>query len=194
MQNADQKIIHICGPPGSGKTTLGRRIEKRFGDTIFVKDVDDLRSDFIKTFYGESKWSTIDKDAYQRYIDKFIKKRNKKPIVFVGLTTMPWWHKNHYYDLHATHRFYIDIDDDTILKRKYLRLLQGMLNDKRAIDDLLHQNEQFIKRFTTLIKKDLDSTRCAEQNEEFKKSYLDMGYVVKSQSGIYDEVKRQLRA
>ena len=58
-------IIHISGPSGSGKTTLGNKLKDRFGDKIIVKDIDDLRQEFIKQFYGNKKWTIIDKDAYQ---------------------------------------------------------------------------------------------------------------------------------
>ena len=38
-----------------------------FGNKIVVKDIDDLRIEFIKEYYGNRKWSIIDKDAYQKY-------------------------------------------------------------------------------------------------------------------------------
>ena len=41
-------IIHISGPSGSGKTTLGNKLKKRFGKQIVVKDLDDLRAEFVK--------------------------------------------------------------------------------------------------------------------------------------------------
>ena len=92
-------IIHVSGPSGSGKTTLGNRLEKMFGDRLVVKDIDDLRQEFIKQFYGDKKWTTIDKEGYQKYIDDFVN-RQTKPIIFVGLNNMFWWHKNHYYNMH----------------------------------------------------------------------------------------------
>ena len=35
-----------------------------------IKDIDDLRRDFIKKYYGNKKF---DKVEYQKYIDKFVK-------------------------------------------------------------------------------------------------------------------------
>ena len=44
-------IIHISGPSGAGKTTLGNKLKEKYGNKIIVKDMDDLRQDFIKTRY-----------------------------------------------------------------------------------------------------------------------------------------------
>lgn len=104
-------IIHICGASGSGKTTLGKKLKDKFKNKIVIKDIDDLRVEFIKDFYGNKKWNIIDKDAYQKYIDDYIHKI-KKPLIFVGLNNMPWWHKNHYYNLYADHNFYIELDNE----------------------------------------------------------------------------------
>ena len=99
------KIIHISGPSGAGKTTLGEKLTKRFGKKITVKDIDDLRRDFIRYYYDNKIFQLIDKVGYQKYIDNFIKKHSSKPIVFVGLNNMPWWHANHYYNMHANHNY-----------------------------------------------------------------------------------------
>ena len=45
-------IIHISGASGSGKTTLGNKIKEQFKSKIIVKDLDILRDEFIKEFYG----------------------------------------------------------------------------------------------------------------------------------------------
>lgn len=52
------KIIHISGPIGAGKTTLGEKLTKRFGKKITVKDIDDLLEDFLKYYYG-IEWPPI---------------------------------------------------------------------------------------------------------------------------------------
>lgn len=48
-------VIHISGPSGSGKTTLGNKLIKKYGKRVTVKDIDDLRQEFIKSYYGEKK-------------------------------------------------------------------------------------------------------------------------------------------
>jgi deoxyadenosine/deoxycytidine kinase len=79
--------IHIAGPSGAGKTTIGNKLKDKFKNKIVVKDIDDLRSDFIKEFYGDKKWTIIDKKAYQKYIDDYVGKI-KKPLILVGLNNM----------------------------------------------------------------------------------------------------------
>lgn len=41
-------IIHISGALGSGKTTLGDKLKEQFKSKIVVKDLDNLRDEFIK--------------------------------------------------------------------------------------------------------------------------------------------------
>ena len=82
-------IIHISGATGSGKTTLGNKLKKQFGKKITVKDIDKLRRDFIKEYYGDTKFDIIDKVEYQKYIDNFCKKHSLKPLIFLGLNHMP---------------------------------------------------------------------------------------------------------
>lgn len=48
-------IIHISGPSGSGKTFLGNKLKENFGSKIVVKDLDDLRYEFIINKYGSYK-------------------------------------------------------------------------------------------------------------------------------------------
>ena len=70
-------IIHISGASGSGKTTLGNKLKEQFKSKIIVKDLDILRDEFIKEFYGNKKWTYIDENEYQSYIDSYINKQKK---------------------------------------------------------------------------------------------------------------------
>jgi hypothetical protein len=58
-------IIHISGPQGAGKTTLGNKIKDKYGDHIYLKDLDDLYAEF-------SNQKKI--NDYQLFINNFIKK------------------------------------------------------------------------------------------------------------------------
>jgi len=82
-------IIHISGASGSGKTTLGNKLKEEYGNKIIVKDIDDLRREFIEDYYGNMKFDIIDMSEYQLYIDKFVKNNSLKPLIFVGLNNMP---------------------------------------------------------------------------------------------------------
>ena len=76
-------IIHISGASGSGKTTLGNKIKEQFKSKIIVKDLDILRDEFIKEFYGNKKWTYIDENEYQLYIDSYINKQKNQLFLLV---------------------------------------------------------------------------------------------------------------
>lgn len=156
-------IIHISGASGAGKTTLGNKLKDDFGDQIVVKDLDDLRMEFVNFFYGgyknirkndklekESnfKWNS---EKYQEYIDEFINDQTK-PIVFVGLNHMFWFDKDLYYNLYANYKFYIDIDLDLIFEQACRRFINQYFveyqdylirklikNNKKAIEMTIEQ-------------------------------------------------------
>ena len=131
-------IIHISGASGSGKTTLGNELKNELKNKAIIKDLDDLRDKFIKKFYGNKKWTYINENEYQKYINTFISKQNK-PIIFVGLNDNTIYGKNKklYYDLYSKYNYYIDIDYRVILKQKCLRLLNNIQNDKMALKDVM---------------------------------------------------------
>lgn len=207
-------IIHISGPSGSGKTTLGNKLKNKFGNKIVVKDIDDLRVDFIKKHYGDKKWNVIDKNAYQQYINDYIQKIHKKhnqhnqqnkqnkqkqkikPIVFVGLNNHPWWHKDLYYDMHSNHNFYINLDDETIIKQKCIRFLtiqlKNIVNDDIAMNDLIISNEKFIKLVTNGINSECNASEIIKYNNKWKVDYKSQGYRFMSREKIYNSVEKLL--
>lgn len=184
-------IIHVSGPSGSGKTTLGNKLISRFGNKIVVKDVDGLRNEFIKEFYGEKEWSVIDKDVYQKYISNFVKDTTK-PLIFVGLNTMPWWHKSFYYDMHSNNNFYIKIDDTVVLTQKCTRFFKDIVNDKRAMEDLVRNNEKFIKKVQEAISIHCDLKNIVEENKELEKDYREQKYIFLDRDEIYQEICKLL--
>lgn len=189
-------IIHISGPSGSGKTTLGVKLKDEFGSKIVVKDIDDLRYDFIKEFYGMfKKWNKIDSIAYQKFIDDYIYKINK-PLIFVGLNHMPWWHPNLYYDMHSKYNFYINIPDNTVIRQKCIRFLQDLQNiknDKIAMDDLINDNKKFIKITTNNIKEECGDKKIIKYNKKWNIDYKKQGYKIMSRDNIYKNVVKILK-
>lgn len=186
-------IIHISGASGSGKTTLGNKLKQQFKNKIVVKDLDDLRDEFIKNFYGNKKWTFIDEDGYQLYIDNYISKQ-KKPIVFVGLNDNSVYGKNKklYYNLHSQDNYYIEIDDMLIVKQKCIRLLNDIQTDRMAMEDLVKNNDLFVKQFTKAIKLECNAKQTIKQNNKWKKDYEKQGYKFMSRENIYKSVAKML--
>lgn len=188
---APEIIIHISGASGSGKTTLGNKLKTKFGNKIVVKDIDDLRVEFIKEYYGDKEWDIIDKDAYQNFIDNYIDKINK-PLILVGLNNMPWWHKDLYYNMHSTHNFYINLEDETIIKQKCIRYLTEELKeitkDEIVMNDMIYNNKKFIRLVTEGIKRECNASEIIEYSNKWKADYEHQGYRIISREEIYDLV------
>jgi adenylate kinase family enzyme len=186
-------IIHISGASGSGKTTLGNKLKENFKSKIVVKDLDILRDEFIKEFYGNKIWTYIDENEYQLYINDYVNKQ-KKPIIFVGLNdnTIYGKNKNLYYNVHSQHNYYIEIDDMVIVKQKCIRLLNDIQTDKMAMEDLVKNNEKFVKKFTEAIKIECNAKQTIKQNNKWKKDYEKQGYKFMSRENIYKSVVKIL--
>ena len=59
-------IIHITGPMGSGKSFIGDKLKKQFGNKIVVKDIDELVAEFEKLYYGDKKFKIINKSKISK--------------------------------------------------------------------------------------------------------------------------------
>ena len=182
-------IIHISGASGSGKTTLGLKLKEKFKGKIIVKDLDDLRDEFIKYFYGNKKWTFIDEKEYQKYIDKYIK-RQKKTIIFVGLNDNILGNKQLYYNIQSQYNYYIKLDDETIMKQKCQRFLRNTHNNKEAMNDLIKNNKKFMKLFTEAAEYNCNTNVMMKENNKFKKYYKKQGYIFMSRENIYKSVSK----
>ncbi len=186
-------IIHITGASGSGKTTLGNKLKKNLKNKVVIKDLDDLRDEFIKNFYAGKKWTYIDEVEYQKFIDKYIKKQSK-PIIFVGLNDNTQYGKNKelYYDLHSKYNYYIDLDISSIIKQKCTRLLNDIQNDNLAMNDLINNNDFFIKQFADAIKHECSIKETIKINTKWYNDYKQKKYKFMSRDKIYNTVLKIL--
>ena len=181
-------IIHISGASGSGKTTLGNKLKEHFKNKIVVKDIDILRNEFIKEHYMDKKFNIIDMIEYQNFIDNFVKKHSKKPLIFVGLNNMPWWHSNHYYNMHSDYNYYIDLDDKTILIQKCKRLLLDWANSKEDMEYLVNNNEKYIMNVSNALAEECNLKKTNKMNKKWKKDYIKQGYKIMTREKIYKQV------
>jgi len=186
-------VIHISGASGSGKTTLGIKLKEHFGNKIVVKDIDDLRRDFIKEHYGNNKFDIIDKNSYQNYIDNFVKTHSKKTLIFVGLNHMPWWHKNLYYNMHSTYNYYIELDDAIILKQKCKRLLLEWANSEEDMEYLISNNKKYIENVSNALADECNLKKTNKMHSKWNKDYAKQGYKFMSRENIYSSIVKLLK-
>ena len=186
-------IIHICGDPGCGKTYLSKKIKQKYKNKIIIKELEDLRDEFIEVFYKDKEWFYIDEIEYQKYINSFINKQ-KKPIIFIGFNDNLIYGKNKklYYKLHSKHNFYIDSDIKLITKQKCLRLLNEIQTDKNAMNDLVNNNELFVKQFTKVVKTECNIKETIKLNDKWKKIYTLKNYTFMTKQHIYNTIKNLL--
>ena len=165
-------IIHISGPQGAGKTTLGNKIKEKYNDMIYLKDLDDLYDEF----------NNQDKiNDYQEFINNFIRKNSDKPLIITGLSAEKCKgdmdeNDNTFYEIDTKYKYLIKIDEDDILKQRFLRQV-SKLNDRKEIffDLWLKNNNEIQKklfRYVDLVKWKSNNIICNTIHK--KKKYKSM--------------------
>lgn len=124
-KEGDNIIIHVAGSQGSGKSYMGDKLQLYFGDLIYVKDLDELSHEFMLK----------DLTNYQAFIDQFIIAHADRPIVFTGLDAEMCLGSqkesdDKFYNLHANHKFFIDLADSDLLKQRFYRQIQKLSDRK----------------------------------------------------------------
>jgi adenylate kinase family enzyme len=129
-------IIHVSGYPGSGKTTLGEKLEKLYKN-IIVYDTDGfiqhhtkegkqllkIEKDILNNKKTNKDYKDLWKKTIKNKIDKFISKYNTKIIVFVG-SLDNFAPPNTIYNINANYKFVLDVPLNELMKRYYLRISQ----------------------------------------------------------------------
>lgn len=126
---SNQPLIHISGSPGSGKTTLGTRIAKLFGDAIVCVDTDNFiqqDNEQGQTLARLDSKSSAFKQVWTKILDvKFaetISNAHGRPVVFVGSLDNAGPADGTIYEFRqATVRLYLSPPFAQVLKQFYSR-------------------------------------------------------------------------
>lgn len=127
-------IIHIAGSTGSGKTTLGEKIEKKFRK-IIIKDLDDF-NDLIQEKNEFKKLKTVKNKKiywYKKFkllLNSFIKKFSNKIIIFVGYNSN--W--GAFVNIPSNNKYFIDLPISQIIQQKISRdKLKTKINTNKIV-------------------------------------------------------------
>lgn len=178
-------IFHISGNQGSGKTTLGNKLKKILKNKVIIKDFDELYSEFNNT----------KKRSYQKYIYDFIKSHRNKHIIFTGLDAdicLGSGENNYYYDMKADYKYYIDIDENIILKQKFLRQVDKLYERKNWFIDTFLENKKNEKFIREKILRFVDISSWRKQMKECNKLYKKRKYKFMSREEIYNDIMSKI--
>lgn len=172
-------IIHISGSQGSGKSTLGEKLLKKYKNKINVFDLDNLLADYNQT----------NKDiTYQSYLDKIIEKNKSKPIIFVGLNAEMCLglmeDSDVIYELNSDYKFYIETSLNT-LKQRFFRQIDKLQSRKEWFFEEWNKNPDNIQN---KLFRFVDLNKWKENNEKCDKLFVDKNYVFMGSEEIFDEV------
>ena len=174
-------IIHISGPQGAGKTTLGNKIKEKYNETIYLKDLDDLYAEF--TYQKKI-------NDFQEFINIFIKKNSDKPLILTGLSAERCKGEmndddNIFYEINTYYKYIIKIDENDLLKQRFYRQVSKLNNRKELLFEAWLENNNDIQkklfRYVDLVKWKSNNIACNIIHEEHNYKLMD-------KNDIYNEV------
>ena len=180
-------IIHISGPQGAGKTTLGNKIKEKYNDMIYMKDLDDLYDEFInikKISWNDFKNQKEIHDDCQEFINNFIKKNSNKPLIIVGLCTKCEGNMNDtFFNIDTKYKYLIKNENDNTLRQRFLREV-SRLNDNKEIffNDWLKDNNKIqekLLKYINLNKWKSDSIVCNTIHKKYKYKLMNINNIYK---------------
>jgi adenylate kinase family enzyme len=180
-------IIHISGPQGAGKTTLGNKIYEKYNNLIYVKDLDDLYDEF--NHQQEIK-------NYQIFINLFIKEHSNKPLIITGLSAERCKDEmddkdDVFYRIDTKYKYLIKIDEEDILKQRFFRQV-SKLNDRKEMffDNWLKDNngiQEKLFRYVNLTKWKSNNIACNTIHKKHKYKLLDKNEIYNEVCNLIDE-------
>jgi hypothetical protein len=89
-----------------------------------------------------------------------------------------------YYNLHADYKYFINIDEKTILQQRFDRFFTRLLADDRAKKDLTENNEKFLKLTIGNVKNVCSKKVLGKEINKFATNYKKQKYTFASSQGF----------
>lgn len=171
-----QPVIHISGPPGAGKTTLGKELQLLYPKAI-VKDTDDFATNLSQ------EDGPLFIKQLEQCIQSFIEKNTTTPIILVGILDVT--HEGIPLMVNmkqlTSNLFYLEVPSAQLLRQFYTRIVDIGKNDPVLWEDIAEGRHS--------IPSSQDKLKDAEIS---KKKHLDEGYQSVTRNEIMSFLKQQM--
>lgn len=210
-------IVHVCGAPGSGKTTLGARLRKYYRTRVVVQELADLERQFVAK-YSEDALSPVAfarnyQKLYQTYIAAFIARTAPRPIIFIGANMYPEAtdvvfrlgrvvRPAMHFDVCSTHNFYISLPTNAIARRRHVKEFEQSVDKYKAyllskrdaiVDRLLASVDDTSRELATYMTKNIFKVaEVYRETTEYHNFYKFRGYTMLEPDQIYAAMRKIL--
>jgi adenylate kinase family enzyme len=141
-----EKIIHILAEPGSGKTTLGKKLQKH-SNKFAVIELDDIDDPIGLKMLNESKYLKLISSNKHSDHKKFFKEKDKKGIIEINKLIKKYQKEDKIIiitglsidikKIPITDKYFIDIDPKQLFKQLNLRTLGDIVKYNKEIEKLI---------------------------------------------------------
>ena len=118
-----------------------------------------------------------------------------KDIIFTGLDAdicLGSGKGNNYYDMKADYKYYINIDENIILKQKFLRQVDKLYERKEWFINTFLENKKNEKFIREKILRFVDISSWRKQMNKCNNLYRKRGYKFMSREDIYNDILKKL--
>lgn len=191
-------VIHITSKSYVRELSkLEHRLSKKFRRSIYTININTLCHEFIRAQYrGKFDWKTwkeFNQADFQKYLDEYVSEHithHTSPLVIVGLNNHAWLNASLFYDLHATHTYYLQTDkEDNIVYLWHSRIKSSYDDDYSY--NVAHHNTRVVEITNSVRDEHLIESPAI--NAQRERHYLESGYIAMPYADILASVKSVIK-
>lgn len=188
-------IIHIAACVGDREKELLDEFREKYNNAgksaYLCAHLDEFKDEYIREFYDLSTNWKLDENHYQKYITNFIKNNRDKTIIFAGINDNHLGTKKMYYEIYANKKYFLDTNDELLVKNRCAWLLNEINTDKYK-NQIIPNNESFMDTIINSLNHECRTANVSKQNADWRAYYKANNYEFLSVEEIRDKIIKNI--